>query len=62
MKERNKDDISYGIPSNHVANLRKLVNTVGILQQNEDVRKTATNAGFLEKDENKSWKQKIKKI
>lgn len=60
MKERNKDDISYGIPSNHVANLRKLVNTVGILQQNEDVRKTATNAGFLEKDENKSLKQKIK--
>ncbi len=60
MKERNKDDISYGIPSNHVANLRKLVNTVGILQQNEDVRKTATNAGFLEKDENKSWKQRIK--
>lgn len=60
MKERNKDDVSYGIPSNHVANLRKLVNTVGILQQNEDVRKTATNAGFLEKDENKSLKQKIK--
>ena len=60
MKERNKDDVSYGIPSDHVANLRKLVNTVGILQQNEDVRKTATSAGFLEKDENKSWKQKIK--
>lgn len=60
MKERNKDDISYGIPSNHVANLRKLVNTVGILQQNEDVRKTAISAGFLEKDENKSLKQKIK--
>jgi hypothetical protein len=56
MKERNKDNISYGIPSDHVANLRKLVNTVGILQQNEDVRKTATSAGFLEKDENKSWK------
>lgn len=60
MKERNKDDISYGIPSDHVANLRKLVNTVGILQQNEDVRKTAISAGFLENNEKKSWKQKIK--
>lgn len=41
MKENHKDDASWGIPSDHVSNLRKLVNTIGNLQLNENVKSHA---------------------
>ena len=37
MKERHKDDANWALPGNHVENLKKLTNTVAMLQASESV-------------------------
>lgn len=50
MKENHKDDASWGIPSDHVSNLRKLVNTIGNLQLNENVKNHARELFGIDSD------------
>lgn len=60
MRQRHKDDPHWAIPGDHVANLKKLVNTVAVLGANANVRDTAKRAGFLQ--ENGGIKGTISKL
>lgn len=48
MQQRHKDDPNWAIPKGHVANLKKLVNTIEALKLSETVQNTAKAAGFLQ--------------
>lgn len=48
MQQRHKDDHNWAIPKGHVANLKKLVNTIEALKLSETVQNTAKAAGFLQ--------------